>query len=119
MLPKISRLTKRGSFTYVYNKGERKNAGLITLTFIKSQTLKIGFSVPNKVGNAVVRNKIKRRLRAVLREFLPILLPAQAVFAAKIGADKLSYNEIRESVYKLISNAKLIKTDSKNPNISG
>lgn len=34
-------------------------------------TMRIGYTVTKKVGNAVVRNRIKRRFRALAREVLP------------------------------------------------
>ena len=34
-------------------------------------TMRVGFTVTRKVGNAVVRNRMKRRFRALARETLP------------------------------------------------
>ena len=34
---------------------------------------RVGFTVTKKIGNAVVRNRMKRRLRALARETLPAL----------------------------------------------
>jgi ribonuclease P protein component len=34
-------------------------------------TMRVGFTVTKKIGNAVVRNRMKRRLRALARELLP------------------------------------------------
>lgn len=109
MLNKKFRLIKRGSFTYVYNKGERKSDKLLSLIFVPSKSLKIGFSVPNKVGNAVKRNQVKRRLRAIVRNFIPLLKPVQCVIAAKDGAAGLSYAELNETVEELFKRAKLFK----------
>ena len=36
-------------------------------------TMRIGFTVTRKIGNSVVRNRMKRRFRALAREILPEL----------------------------------------------
>ncbi|WP_240309569.1 ribonuclease P protein component [Sphingomonas ginsengisoli (ex An et al. 2013)] len=36
-----------------------------------SATKRVGYTVSKKVGNSVVRNRMKRRLRALAREILP------------------------------------------------
>jgi len=109
MLKKCYRLTKRGSFTYVYNKGARASRPLLGLVFVPAKNLRIGFSVPNKVGKAVVRNLLKRRLRAYVRSILPQIRPAQIVITAKPDADKLTYSELTATVRELLLKAKLLK----------
>jgi len=34
-------------------------------------TMRVGFTVTKKIGNAVVRNRMKRRFRHIVRETLP------------------------------------------------
>ena len=108
LLKKTYRLVKRGSFTFVYNKGERKSDKLLSLVYVHAKGLRIGFSVPNKVGKAVVRNKLKRRLRAFVCTQIPFLKPVQAVVTARAGADKLSYQELCASLRELFARAKLL-----------
>ena len=46
---------------------------------------RVGFVVSKAVGNAVVRNRVKRRLRHLTREHLPMLagLPGPAVLVVR------------------------------------
>ena len=37
------------------------------------QVMRIGYTVTKKIGNAVVRNRMKRRFRALVRDLLPDL----------------------------------------------
>lgn len=65
------RLKKRASFAYIYKKGEKAVAGRLLLLSAKSREgLKIGLSVSKKVGNAVVRNHVKRLLREAIKPIM-------------------------------------------------
>ena len=35
-------------------------------------TVRVGFTVSRKVGNAVARNRVRRRLREIVREVIPV-----------------------------------------------
>ncbi len=110
MLAKRYRLTKHGSFNYVYRKGTPKRNGVITLCFVAGgKGVKVGFSVPNKVGKAVYRNKVKRRMRAFMQLRVGALKPSQLVFSAGKGACELSYGEISSAMDKLLSRSGLLK----------
>ena len=37
---------------------------------------RVGFTVTKKVGNSVIRNRVKRRLRAAVAEVVPLCAPA-------------------------------------------
>ncbi|MCM1306133.1 MAG: ribonuclease P protein component [Bacteroides sp.] len=66
-MQKQYRLKKRASFAYVYRKGDRAAArDLLLLSARSREGLKIGLSVSKKVGNAVVRNRVKRLLREAI-----------------------------------------------------
>jgi ribonuclease P protein component len=81
----LTRLKKRSEFIRVASaRLKRVTPGLIlqgrkhTLKEIESskiETLRLGFTVSKKVGNAVVRNRVKRRLKAAAQAILPIKAP--------------------------------------------
>jgi ribonuclease P protein component len=67
--PKNLRLLKRAEFRKVYEQGERRS-GQLAAIFWRPNGLdrcRLGITVPARVGNAVVRNRIKRRVREVFR----------------------------------------------------
>ena len=75
--PKRARLLKRGEFRRVYDEGQRRS-GPLCAVFYRPNGLgetRLGITVPVRVGKAVVRNRIKRRLREAFRLQRPLLAP--------------------------------------------
>ena len=64
-----NRLKRRSDFDLVFKKGKRCYARSLLLVYIKARDFKVGYSVSKKNGKAVVRNKIKRQLRACMRKY--------------------------------------------------
>lgn len=97
MLKKINRLKRNNQFQYIYRKGERAFSNSIILMFTKTKlTYKIGFSVTTKIGGAVVRNSVKRKLREVFRSFDGnIDKHFNYVVIAKQGIEKMSFENIK------------------------
>lgn len=67
--PKTLRLLRRPEFRRVYEEGRRGNARVCTI-FYRSNGLprtRFGVTTPKALGKAVLRNRIRRRLREVFR----------------------------------------------------
>ncbi len=110
MLPRCFRLTKNGSFNYLYSHGQRLSEKKLKLNFVRSKSgVRIGFSVSNKIGKAVVRNLVKRRMRHVAEKYVPMLSPCQAVFIASVGIHELSYEQIEEQMKSCLIKSGLLK----------
>ena len=74
----MSRLIKRADFLRL-NRGRKWATGGVVLQSAESPApnvnepgIRLGFTVTKKVGNAVVRNRAKRRLREAARAVLPL-----------------------------------------------
>ena len=74
---KIERLAAHADFTRCYRQGKRFRTPLFTLyAYRQGQGIaRLGLAVGKSVGNAVVRNRVKRRLREIFRRH-KALLPA-------------------------------------------
>ncbi len=67
------RLTRRAQFLLVAGKGRKAPAPGLVLQALRredAEPARIGFTVTKKVGNAVVRNRTRRRLREAARAVL-------------------------------------------------
>jgi ribonuclease P protein component len=63
------RLVRRGEFDAVYRAGKRRSSSYFTV-FYRANELpqsRFGFSIKKELGSAVVRNRMRRRLREMVR----------------------------------------------------
>jgi len=71
-IPSIRTLTKRADFLAANSGTRNARAGFVLLTRPNGgEGIRFGITVTKKIGNAVVRNRMKRRFRELLRAALP------------------------------------------------
>lgn len=101
MLPKNFRLRKRTEFSYSFKHGKFvgfNNFNLVLFTR-KDKLLRIGFSVSKKVGKAVVRNKVKRRMSSIIHKNLKnISRGFNLIFIAKPEIANISFIELEKEL---------------------
>ncbi|MHB8484731.1 MAG: ribonuclease P protein component [Candidatus Acidiferrales bacterium] len=76
-LPREWRLVRRSEFEAVYREGRRRSSATF-LIFLRANGLqrdRFGMSVKKALGNAVMRNRIRRRVREILRLHRKEILP--------------------------------------------
>ena len=115
MLKKINRLKKRYQFNYVYKSGEHFSGEHMVLYVASSKTknIKVGLAVTKKVGHAVVRNKVRRRLREIIKKHVPTLKQNNnIIIVARDNITEASFEKLSNEFLKLIKKANLINEES-------
>lgn len=119
LLEKTHRLRKNSEFKFVYRYGRACSNEWMILRYVyleelqKERPVRIGISVSKKVGGAVVRNKVKRRIAASLYDYAN-RLPDKCclIFIAKNGLKDASFGQTKEAVLQLLRRAKLLNGGS-------
>lgn len=122
MLAKPYRLRKFRDFSQVYRQGFRCRSRCFSLCVyarladIQEKPVRIGVTVGQKVSKkAVVRNQVKRRIRAVCRHLLSSFKPGyDVVIIARSAATRCEYSEFLQQLTQLFTNAELLHGHSGN-----
>ncbi|MEZ4516883.1 MAG: ribonuclease P protein component [Chloroflexota bacterium] len=118
MLPSRHRLRRSAELKRVRQEGRRWHHPLITLlvyTHPSSENSpspsRFAFVAGRRVGGAVQRNRVKRRLREVVRHQLPDLLPDRdCVVIARPDAAVATYQELEAGLDVLFTRAGICRT---------
>lgn len=72
---------------------------------------KVGFTATKKIGNAVKRNRAKRRLRALFREFSPSLKDGTYIFVAKQAINEATHQQLINDFQKILKRLNTTKKE--------
>lgn len=103
-------LRKRAEFVQVQNKGKRhRGRSLLLMVYPNdSDKSRIGLTVSRKVGNAVVRNRVRRRLRESIRANPERFASGQDyVFIARARSATAGFSTLHKEVEWLLSQVSL------------
>jgi ribonuclease P protein component len=102
-------LTKSEQYALVYNKGSSWASDLAVMKALPNGLTfsRYGFSVGRRLGGAVVRNRVKRRLREILRS-LPLEPGWDVIFIARPQAAGASFARLKKVVSGLLARAGLL-----------
>jgi ribonuclease P protein component len=112
LLHQTLRLRKNKDFKQTYKKGCSIKGEYLVIYYKKNNQIesKFGFSVSKKVGNAVIRNRIKRILRECCRiNQVKIVKGHNIIFVARSKIKGISYWLVEKEMLDLLNKAKLLR----------
>jgi ribonuclease P protein component len=71
---------------------------------------RFGFVTSKRLGRAVVRNRVRRRLQEAVR-LMPLRQGWDIVFSAKTAAAQAGYHDLRQSAADLLSRAGILQSE--------
>jgi|MudIll2142460700_1097286.scaffolds.fasta_scaffold28801_3 ribonuclease P protein component len=105
----LQTLTRKCEFKNVFEQG-RKFPSQYLILYIQNNGLdhsRLGFAVSRKVGNAVTRNRIKRRLREIFRKLLTEYdLCCDIVVVARSAAPEAEFLDLDRSIRRIFAGIK-------------
>ncbi len=110
--PRAVRLLRSADFRRLFGRGRRLSRGPLRLVYLRRGVEGRRFTAVTgrKVGNAVARNRLRRRLREQYRlNRRRLTAPLHLAIVAQPGAAELSWNELRELVFTLWREAGLLR----------
>ena len=107
-------LRRKKEFRYTYRAGKSCGGSLFSLVYAKNRgkEAKIGFSVSKKLGNAVARNRVKRRMREAVTPLIPGLKGGvNLIFIAREPILDAPFTSIREGMRAQLLRAGLVEAE--------
>ncbi|MDY6806743.1 MAG: ribonuclease P protein component [Cyanobacteriota bacterium] len=126
MLPKANRLRRNKDFSKVYQKGCRQKGPDLVLRALPNpkknseideaegaktaSPTRVGISIGKKVSkHAVVRNRLKRQIRAAMKVLLPKIKPGwDLAIVVKKTAPRCNYHQILQQLEQLLAKAEVL-----------
>ena len=108
-MPSRHRLTSTKQFSQIHREG-LSIANRFLVVRVLSNGLdhsRFGFLVSKRIGNAVVRNRVKRRLRELVR-LTPVKPGWDVVFIARRDINRANFQELKQATENLLRRTRLV-----------
>jgi ribonuclease P protein component len=116
------RLRSAEQFARARREGRTWSSQLVLVNAVPNSLdqVRCGFSVSRRVGPAVRRNLVRRRLREVVRRLLPTLRGGwDLVFVSRPGAAEAPYGNLERDVREVLRRARLLREAPGVTNVAG
>ena len=107
-MKRIFHLTQKKDFLRVKQDGRTIHHNLVVLAYAQNGMGVSRFAVvaSKKVGNAVTRNRIRRRIKACLQESWQSVKPGwDLIFYSRTPVNEANYQEINKAIKHLLEKA--------------
>ena len=106
-MPRARIIRRRGTFDLTRQRGRRFNNRWFTLSFLvqdaaRPDSAQVAFLTPKRLGPAVVRNRLRRRMREIYRRHLDPPQGVYLVWIARPPALDLPFEELKKNMAELL-----------------
>lgn len=100
----INRVKKYEEFQKVINEGSFLRLETLNVYFLKNDLpfTRFGISIPKKSGIAVIRNKMKRQIRAAIAKVCDYSLGYDIIVIARKEYDVECFEQVEDDIKKII-----------------
>ncbi len=114
-LPRSRRIQKGAEFAEIRRQGSSHAGRFLVLGYAREgakDEFSVGLITSKKVGNAVTRNRVRRRLRAILQKSIgeKIQPGSRMVLIARNYAARATSEQLEKELMWLLHRAKLVKS---------
>ena len=102
----IETIKSNRDFQRVYKRGKRAWNSNFTIYYLKNHRdeTRFGITVTKKIGNAVERNRLKRRIKEIIRHHREILpIGYDIIIIPKKNTNDLVFNQLEKSLLHVFS----------------
>jgi ribonuclease P protein component len=114
-LPRGRRLLRSNDFARLERQGVRAHGSFVTIVGRAGGKGRVGFTVSKKVGNAVMRNYVKRRLRDIARRHKDKWQGRDVILIAKPEAAGRTLDELERDVLATLTKLDVTRGAHGNP----
>ncbi|MGT2935250.1 ribonuclease P protein component [Streptococcus castoreus] len=110
-MKKPYRVKRKKDFQAIFKAGgNTANRTFVIYRLERVQShFRVGISVGKKLGNAVTRNAVKRKIRHVLMALGDQLKSEDFVVIARKGVETLDYHAVQQNLHHVLKLAKLLE----------
>lgn len=109
-MPPFPTLRRKADFEALARGGTARSTPLVVLRTMRTggAATRIGFSTPRSLGGAVARNRVRRRLRELVRERYGHLETGwDLLVIARPAAAQATYAELREALANVLRRSEI------------